>query len=158
MFMSATAEKSWAVNQPQITQERLAAAYIKARSLLLAEQSPEGFWTGELASSSLSSATAVCALSLVDRKRFARLVTAGIGWLLNHQNSDGGWGNTVKSYSNISTTMLCRAALTLARADSDRSERIADSLQRAELYLKGIAGGSEPQALASAVRARYGKD
>jgi squalene-hopene/tetraprenyl-beta-curcumene cyclase len=158
MFMTASAEKSIVVNQPQITRERLAVAYIRARSRLLAEQSQEGIWTGELASSSLSSATAVCALSLVDRNRFAGLISGGIGWLLDHQNSDGGWGDTVNSFSNISTTMLCRAALTLGRDDSEGSERIDESLQRAELYLKGIAGGSEPSTLARAVRARYGKD
>lgn len=155
--MTPIAKKSLAVPGPLIGHERLAAAYGKARSHLLSEQGREGFWSGELASSSLASATAVCALSLVDRHRFAALVSGGIGWLLDHQNGDGGWGDTIKSFSNISTTMLCRAALTLGKS-ADLSERIDGSLLRSEHYLKSVAGGSEPQTLARAVRARYGKD
>jgi squalene-hopene/tetraprenyl-beta-curcumene cyclase len=154
--MTPSAKKSLSVSEPPIAQDRLAAAYFKARSCLLEQQSREGFWTGELASSSLSTATAVCALALVDRTRFSALITGGIRWLLDHQNGDGGWGDTVSSFSNISTTMLCRAALTLGRDDS--SERIDQSLWQAERYLEGIAGGREPQTLAQAVRARYGKD
>jgi squalene-hopene/tetraprenyl-beta-curcumene cyclase len=154
--MTPSAKKSLPVNELRITQERLASAYCKARSRLLAQQSHEGFWTGELASSSLSTATAVCALALVDRKRFSTLIAGGVRWLLDHQNGDGGWGDTVSSFSNISTTMLCRAALTLGR--DGLSERIDESLRRAERYLEGVAGGREPQTLAQAIRDRYGKD
>jgi squalene-hopene/tetraprenyl-beta-curcumene cyclase len=57
-----------------IARERLAGAYAKARAHLLSQRTPEGFWVGELASSSLSTATAVCALTLVDRRRFAALI------------------------------------------------------------------------------------
>jgi squalene-hopene/tetraprenyl-beta-curcumene cyclase len=156
MFMTPSARKSLSEYEQPVTQERLAAAYFKARSCLLAQQSHEGFWTGELASSSLSTATAICALALVDRIRFSALITGGIRWLLDHQHGDGGWGDTVSSFSNISTTMLCRAALTLGK--DDLSERIDESLRRAERYLEGVAGGREPQMLAQAIRARYGKD
>jgi squalene-hopene/tetraprenyl-beta-curcumene cyclase len=156
--MTPSAKRSSSVSEPPIARERLAAAYFKARSCLLAQQSHEGYWTGELASSSLSTATAICALSLVDRRRFSALITGGVRWLLDHQNGDGGWGDTISSLSNISTTMLCRAALTMGREGFDLSERIDESLRRAERYLEGIAGGREPQALAQAVRARYGKD
>jgi NAD-dependent dihydropyrimidine dehydrogenase PreA subunit len=40
---------------------------------------------------------------------FSKEIAAGIKWLAEHQNPDGGWGDTTKSLSNISTTMLCRA-------------------------------------------------
>src|ERR1700752_4854836 len=95
------------------TMTRLAAAYAKARASLLSQQIDGGYWRGELASSSLSTATAVCALLRVARRRHDDLIAGGIRWLLAHQNDDGGWGDTVLSFSNISTTMLCRAALTL---------------------------------------------
>jgi squalene-hopene/tetraprenyl-beta-curcumene cyclase len=127
----------------------------------MSHRTPEGFWAGELASSSLSSATAVCALTLVDRHRFAALISGGARWLLDHQMSDGGWGDTVKSFSNISTTMLCRAALTLVResgATSLETSRIDESLRRAEDYLESVAGGRDPETFAEAIRARYGKD
>jgi squalene-hopene/tetraprenyl-beta-curcumene cyclase len=161
MFMTPSAKKSLSLGEQPIARERLAAAYFKTRSSLLAQQEQEGFWTGELASSSLSTATAVCALALVDRMRFSALITEGVRWLLDHQNGDGGWGDTVSSFSNISTTMLCRAALTLGKESSGVSYisgPIDESLRRAERYLEGVAGGREPQTLAQAIRDRYGKD
>ncbi|MBO0725627.1 MAG: squalene--hopene cyclase, partial [Blastocatellia bacterium] len=143
-----------------MSRERLADAYAKARARLLSQRTPEGFWVGELASSSLSTATAVCALTLVDRHRFAALIGGGARWLLDYQATDGGWGDTVKSFSNISTTMLCRAALTLVKETGEAPSewRISDSLRRAEDYLESVAGGRDPKTLARAIRARYGKD
>src|SRR5262245_28439389 len=160
--MTTSAKTSPAIKHSPIARERLVEAYEKARAYLLSQRTPEGFWVGELASSSLSTATAVCALTLVDRHRFAALISGGARWLLDRQMSDGGWGDTVKSLSNISTTMLCRAALTLVKetgATLDLSViRIDESLRRAEDYLEKAAGGRDPETLAEAIRARYGKD
>jgi squalene-hopene/tetraprenyl-beta-curcumene cyclase len=157
--MTASAKTSPAMKQQPIAYERLAGAYRKARAHLLAQQTHGGFWIGELASSALSTATAVCALTLVDRERFAALITGGVRWLLAHQSEDGGWGDTVKSLSNISTTMLCRAALTLGKeVDGQSAPRIEESLRRAQDYLESVAGGRDPQTLAVAIRRRYGKD
>src|SRR5687767_7534343 len=94
---------------------RLRSAYRTARDTLLAERTPGGYWVGELSASALSTATAVTALSLVSRSQGVRpdheaLIDNGLRWLAGHQNADGAWGDTVKSVSNISTTMLCRAA------------------------------------------------
>lgn len=167
--MTPIAKRSTSVTET----ERLTAAYSKARACLLSQQSPAGYWTGELASSSLSTATAICALALIDRNRFSTLIAGGIRWLLDHQNDDGGWGDTIKSFSNISTTMLGRAALTLGRevftgagssftgmslTDVPSLARIDDALERAALYLERVSGGRDPRVLARAVRARYGKD
>ena len=97
---------------------RLETAYQTALAALLAERTPKGHWVGELSTSALSTATAVSALALVQRGRehqqYARLIADGVAWLAAHQNADGGWGDTVKSFSNISTTMLCRAAFHIA--------------------------------------------
>src|SRR5437016_4724144 len=97
-----------------LSPERLAAAYEKARAALLAERHPDGYWLGELSSSALATATAISALALVGGH--AELVFSGLSWLSEHQNADGGWGDTVKSLSNISTTMLGRAAYRIAGA------------------------------------------
>jgi squalene-hopene/tetraprenyl-beta-curcumene cyclase len=157
--MTASAQKARVGNEPLITHERLAEAYRKARAYLLAQQTPEGIWVGELASSALSTATAVCALTLVDRQRFAPLIAGGVRWLLVQQREDGGWGDTLKSLSNISTTMLCRAALTLGKdVDAYSAQPLAESLRRAEDYLENVAGGRDPKTHAEAIRARYGKD
>lgn len=133
--------------------ERLSRAYQTARAALLAQRSPAGYWVGELSTSALSTAVAVCALSLVDSARHASLITAGLRWLAQHQNPDGGWGDTVKSLSNISTTMLCRAAFHL----TGQTEPFAPSLQRCQTWLADRYG-STPAQLAEAVRARYGTD
>src|SRR5262245_36200509 len=90
---------------------RLRAAYQMVRDTLLAQRNPEGYWEGELSSSALSTATAVSALALVGRSEdlspeWDSLIERGLRWLVEHQNEDGGWGDTVKSVSNISTTML----------------------------------------------------
>src|SRR5437868_4420764 len=94
--------------------DRLRKAYETALHTLLAERHSDGYWTGELSTSALSTATAVCALSCVQKNSatqhsYDSLITGGLAWLAEHQNADGGWGDTVKSLSNISTSMLCRA-------------------------------------------------
>jgi squalene-hopene/tetraprenyl-beta-curcumene cyclase len=141
---------------PQLPLERVSAAYQTALFALLAERTPAGHWVGELSTSALSTATAVGALSLVQKAghgAFDSLIAGGIVWLSANQNVDGGWGDTTKSLSNISTTMLCRAAFHLANATS----RFAPALTKAEQHLS-LRYGKNPAELAEAVRARYGKD
>src|SRR6266852_5696195 len=90
---------------------RLDAAYQTALAALLAERTPEGYWVGELSTSALSTAVASSALALVQKTvapgQYDALIRGGVAWLAAHQNDDGGWGDTTKSFSNISTTMLC---------------------------------------------------
>lgn len=141
-----------------ISCSRLEAAYQTALAALLAERNPEGHWVGELSTSALSTATAVSALALVRKANaahslFDSLIAGGIEWLAAHQNADGGWGDTVVSFSNISTTMLCRAAFHLTGTVADCEE----TLRRSEKWLHERCGKT-PEALAEAVRARYGKD
>jgi squalene-hopene/tetraprenyl-beta-curcumene cyclase len=143
---------------PALPLDRLVKAYQNALSALLAERNAEGYWTGELSSSALSTATAVCALSLMQEKTQpggsrGELISRGLAWLAAHQNSDGGWGDTVKSLSNISTTMLCRAAFHLAENTSE----FGNCLTRAQDHLE-VRYGKTTKEQAEAVRARYGKD
>jgi squalene-hopene/tetraprenyl-beta-curcumene cyclase len=138
--------------------ERLEAAYQTALTALLAERTPEGHWVGELSTSALSTATAVSALALVRNASLAHgsldsLISGGIDWLAEHQNADGGWGDTVRSFSNISTTMLCRAAFHLTGAATSHEQ----TLRRSEGWLHSRYGKTAEE-LAEAVRARYGKD
>jgi squalene-hopene/tetraprenyl-beta-curcumene cyclase len=138
--------------------ERLESAYQTALAALLAERHPGGYWLGELSTSALSTATAVSALALVQKhsqsaERHDDLISGGVRWLAEHQNPDGGWGDTDRSLSNISTTMLCRAAFHLTGTATPDS----DCLRRAEAWLSERYGGT-PGQHAEAVRARYGKD
>src|SRR6266849_4644621 len=134
---------------------RLELAYQTALSALLAERNSDDYWTGELSSSALSTATAVSALVLVDKnsrlqQHHDSLIGNGLKWLANCQNSDGGWGDTVQSLSNISTTMLCRAAFHLGgRARLPPSQSHSGSpggspslIERTDSYLKEHFGNT----------------
>lgn len=129
---------------------RWTAAWERARADLLQARDDRGPWTGELSTSALSTATAVSALSAVARAggpAHERLVAGGVDWLAAHQNEDGGWGDTDRSFSNIATTMLVDAAWHLAGV----ADRHAPALGRARAYVSaqgGVAG----------LRRRYGKD
>jgi squalene-hopene/tetraprenyl-beta-curcumene cyclase len=118
---------------------------------LLAERTAAGHWVGHLATSALSTATAVIALRLSSRAGGSGAAEAarGVEWLLRHQHADGGWGDTVQSVSNLSTTALCWAAL---------PPDAAGAIARAETWIRGRAGSLDPDALARAIAARYGKD
>jgi squalene-hopene/tetraprenyl-beta-curcumene cyclase len=132
--------------------QRLEAAQRTATQALLAELGPAGHWVGELSSSALSTATAVTALATVDRPTDASLVRNGLDWLAAHANADGGWGDTVRSRSNLSTTALVWAAFGVARADA----AYPDTLARSVSYLERTAGSLER--LVPAIEALYGKD
>ena len=117
---------------------------------LLDLRTPDGHWEGKLASSALSTATAVIALRLSGAD--ATAVSHGLDWLQRNQNADGGWGDTTLSLSNISTTALCWSAFTIVgREDSS-------AVAAAERWLSAKAGGFAPDHLAYAIAARYGPD
>lgn len=132
---------------------RLQSAYRTARDALLAERVPAGHWVGELSTSALSTATAIMALHLANPFAHRERIDAGARWLAEHQNDDGGWGDTIKSFSNISTTMLCRAALRLTGAEKD----YPTTVEKVEEYLN-LRAGRSPEQRAEAIRRRYGKD
>ena len=133
--------------------DRLARAYERVRDDLLAERGAAGYWVGELAESALATATAVSALSVVVGAApdvFADLrqrIDGGLAYLAEHQHTDGGWGDTDRSRSNIATTMLVRAAFHLAGAVQSH----AAPLERAGQYVEGCGG-------VAGLRQRYGKD
>lgn len=124
-----------------------------------------GYWEGELASSALSTATAIFAMLLLlkkhepDNEQFRQIIIDGAQWLITHQNADGGWGDTVLSLSNISTTTLCWAALAaIARQFPDSATRWNHALERSASWLQLKAGSLEPDKLIHAITDRYGED
>jgi len=131
--------------------DQLEATYARLAERLLASRNSAGHWEGQLASSALSTATAVIAMSLADREQHAEAVRSGLAWLAATQREDGGWGDTDRSISNISTTSLVWAAFALCGAN-----REAES--RAEVWLTRAAGSLEPGTLANAIIRRYGND
>ena len=77
----------------------------------------------------------------------AALIEGGLNWLAQHQNDDGGWGDTLKSLSNISTTMLAHAVFVA----TETADRFSDQVQSANRYIQKVGG-------VPAVVARYGRD
>jgi squalene-hopene/tetraprenyl-beta-curcumene cyclase len=138
------------------------AAYDTARCDLLAETTADGHWIGRLSSSALSTATAISALAIVERQAplvagrivdeqrecaLSQLIMTSMHWLADHQNPDGGWGDTDKSASNIATTMLVRAAFALTCTPADHP----GMLERADAYIAAQGG-------VKGLKKRYGKD
>lgn len=124
------------------------------RSCLLARRGPDGLWTGRLSDSALATATAVFALSRVDADRHRQSIRRGLKWLSDHQNADGGWGDTTVSRSNISTTLLAWSAFTAADSDSD----FRSSVDRAQSCIASVCGSLDSEAIVATVRKRYGDD
>ena len=116
---------------------------------LLDARQRKSHWSGELSDSALSTATAVIALYLADSND--PLVAAGLAWLERTQNPDGGFGDTVQSLSNLSTTALCWAAFSITGRKGAAEDRSVGWIHRA-------AGGLESKVLVNALAARYGGD
>ena len=125
-----------------------------AKDQLLRARQAEGFWQGRLSNSALATATAVFALSVADEQKHKSLIASGLDWLSKNCNADGGWGDSVLSVSNISTTILCWAAFSKA-PDSVRYE---DTVAKTESWIAGRAGSLEPGPLIGAVNQQYSND
>jgi squalene-hopene/tetraprenyl-beta-curcumene cyclase len=142
--------------------DRLETAFANARAHLLSLRSTAAHWEGELSSSALSTATALVALHGVDATRHGAMIQAGARWLASHQNTDGGWGDTTLSQSNLSTTLLCWSALRLwsssASSDAAGHHAATESLRQCEAWITRRVGSLDPAAIQRAVIARYGKD
>lgn len=145
------------LDHAEVSLERVERCYQAAASHLLSTRNNAGHWEGELSTSALSTATAVMALEVVrknggahgviDAAQLQSLIRGGLRWLVEHQNEDGGWGDTVKSLSNISTTMLGHAALHAAGQNLGYEQ----TMQAAKSFIDEAGG-------VPAVVARYGKD
>ena len=146
---------------------------VAARERLLAARTPRGYWEGRLSSSALSTATAVGALELIDHAErrtdnhppssgeaypgadVPTLIRRGLVWIAEHQNDDGGWGDTEDSPSNLSTTVLCWAALGI---NEDLASVHQEAVKRAQSWLAVRAGDLDAPHLARAIDAVYGRD
>ena len=128
------------------------------RDQLLDQRTDDGHWVGQLSASALSTATAISTFSFyldsdavesssIDLDQMRQQVSGGIAWLMEQQNDDGGWGDTSKNYSNISTSMLVIAALHAA----GKANEFATEIARAERYVEGQGG-------INGLKKRYGRD
>ena len=102
----------------------------------------DGHWVGELSSSALSTATAITAIAFYleasesEDEKLQSQVDAGISWLVDQQNKDGGFGDTPLSHSNISTSMLAIASLHACGKAAEFESKIA----KAQAYVDSKGG------------------
>ena len=151
--------------------ETFAATRRAAAERLLAARTGAGHWEGRLSSSALSTATAITALRLVDERlattTHAARIAAGARWLVATQLADGSWGDTTSSRGNLSTTLLCWAALAaIADGARDRAgskpetddHSLHDAIARAATAIERQTGSLDAAAIAKALAAIYGRD
>ncbi len=160
---------SWAVMAASATSidhgslERMRRAAVDR---LLALRTPAGHWVGRLSSSALATATAINALRLVNAAAHRARIDRGAAWLVATQLDDGSWGDTPASRGNLSTTILCWAALAAigdeaADRPSSPGRRDAASeaaVVRAAAWIASRAGGLDAAAIASTLAGIYGRD
>ena len=114
---------------------------------LLDARTPSGHWEGELSSSALSTATAVSALTLAGGH--ADLVREGLRWLAANQNDDGGFGDAPGCPSNISTTTLAWATLSM---------HDAPGVSATCAWLEARVGTLSAASIAAGISDVYGED
>lgn len=126
----------------------------RVRQQLLAARGNQNHWTGRLAASSLSTATAISALSVFCRSGDDELavsargaVKKGLVWLDAAQNKDGGFGDTDRSPSNVASSFLAMAAWHLGDDPAKRTEAIS----RLQKYIDNEGSWA-------GLKRRYGRD
>jgi len=111
-------------------QKNLENQFTRLVRLLKSERNAEGFWNGRLASSALATAVAIVALKINKDETDNYLILNGLDWLLNNINVDGGFGDTPDSKSNVSTSLLCFAAISYCGNGSEQSKKALLSIEK----------------------------
>lgn len=137
----------------EFTREEVRAAAESLERRLLSLRNEKGVWEGRLSSSPLATAVASFALHCADRQSHRDSIRKAHRWIVQYQNEDGGWGDTDGADpSNLSTTLLCRSALSTDAAAH------GDAIRRAEDWICKRIGAAEPERIVEAVYNSYGND
>ena len=122
----------------------------------LTNEMADTHWKGQLSTSALSTATAISALVQVlnngnvaeqQQALVSEAIYTGCEWLADHQNEDGGFGDTDRSHSNIATSLLVLAAWEMAGFKANAISRY----HTAEAYVDRLGKWE-------GLKRRYGKD
>ncbi|RXQ89882.1 squalene--hopene cyclase [Ancylomarina salipaludis] len=121
---------------------------------ILSLRNENNLWTGRLSSSALSTSLAVFALWKYDKQKYQQQITQGLNWLVANRNADGAWGDTIRSQSNLSTTLITWATFSIVEKD----EKFLETIRDAEAWLKRRVGSLEPEKLSQAILDHYKSD
>jgi squalene-hopene/tetraprenyl-beta-curcumene cyclase len=124
-------------------------------SRLIKEQNSDKFWSGMLSSSALSTAVAIVALKINGNNNENEQIRKGYNWLSANINTDGGFGDTPQSESNVSTSLLCYAAVYYCQPDNSSGNLI---LQKIEHFLETKSISFSAQNITTSILTFYGKD
>jgi hypothetical protein len=137
-----------------MTRAELNNKYLALREQLKAERNPEGFWTGRLSTSALSTAVAIVALKTANDADDRDRINSGFTWLCRNINADGGYGDTAGSVSNVSTTLLCYAAVSFCQ----NNENGLPVIRAMENWLAGKGIDIDSDTITKSILKFYGKD
>jgi squalene-hopene/tetraprenyl-beta-curcumene cyclase len=126
----------------------------KLEDHLLSTRNENGIWDGRLSSSALSTAVASFGLWMYDKNANADFIRQGLLWLKNNINDDGGFGDSIKSESNLSTTLLCWSALSIVKYELD----FAVTIYKVESWLLKRLNSLEAQEISKAILNHYKTD
>ncbi len=126
----------------------------KLDAYIISLRNDKGSWDGRLSSSALSTAIAVFALWKYDPKKYNFHIQKGLNWLVTNANFDGGWGDSIRSKSNLSTTLLTWACLSIVKDESI----YADCIHNAENWLTDRLKKLDPKSISTAILNHYQKD
>lgn len=99
--------------------EQIESQFSEFSSHLLQQRNAVGYWDGRLSSSALAVAVAITALYFYDARGNAVEIASGLDWLKKNGNADGGFGDSPGSISNVSTSLLCFAAVKACNPDPE---------------------------------------
>jgi len=138
----------------KIDTEKLNKAISISEQRLLQARNSLGFWEGYLSSSAVSTSVAIFALWKYDKETYHDKIILGINWLCNNINTDGGWGDSPKSETNLSSTLLTWSALSIVKDD----EKYSETIDKCESWLRNIIGNLKPNLIIKKVISFYGND
>ncbi|MDF1549879.1 MAG: prenyltransferase/squalene oxidase repeat-containing protein [Bacteroidales bacterium] len=140
------------MNEELKSQVKIALNQVEQKILSLRNE--KGYWDGHLSSSALAVAVAVFGLWKYDPASNKELINRGLHWLKDNINLDGGYGDTIKSKSNLSTSLLCWSALSIVKDE----ESFMPALNLLEHWLRQKVGELNPEKISTAILNHYADD
>jgi squalene-hopene/tetraprenyl-beta-curcumene cyclase len=134
--------------------DRITQRYDELAAHLIAKRNSEGFWTGRLSTSALSTSVSIVALKLSGDSSDFMKVEKGFTWLCSNINADGGYGDTPESVSNLSTTLLCYSAIHFCQ-DADSGKHVIASMDN---WLAGYGINMDSSGVERSIMDIYGND
>jgi prenyltransferase beta subunit len=135
--------------------EHLEKQFLTYSQILIKEKNSQGFWTGRLSSSALATSVSIVTFKLDQERKHDHQIFVGLTWLYHNINIDGGYGDSPESESNVSTTLLCYAAISFCTTESEDSSRILAAIVG---YLNKQKINLQSENITRSILDFYGKD